>query len=159
LKYRQIDIEHVCTFLRDLPEQKVLLAKLVKLGLKQHPESVLLNVEAGKLALAASKPPFINPAAKTHLEKAMRLAEGSTVPTDTALLPEIKSSLTMINELDSAGSRFSHGPFGFPGGDFDPFELFAADDFDEESFDDGFEFAPRTIPRAKPKAKKKPKKR
>jgi tetratricopeptide (TPR) repeat protein len=159
LKYRQIDIERVCTFLRDLPEQKVLLAKLVKLGLKQHPESVLLNVEAGKLALAASKPPFINPAAKMHLEKAMRLAEGSTVPTDTALLPEIKSALTMINELDSAGSRFSHGPFGFPGGDFDPFELFAADDFDEESFDDGFEFAPRTIPRAKPKAKKKPKKR
>ena len=156
IKYRQIDIERVCTFLSDLPAQRGLLGKLLKLGLKQHPESVVLNAEAGKLAVATSKPPFIDPMAKKHLEKALKLAEASTAPTETALLPMIKSQLTMINELSAchADLPFGGGPFGFPDADFDPFELFGGD-----GFDDDFWPAPSSIPRKKPKAKKKPKKR
>jgi hypothetical protein len=161
LKYRQIDIERVCTFLSDLPEQKVLLGKLVKLGLKQHPESVVLNLEAGKLAVATSRPPLIDRSAKMHLEKALKLAEASAVPAETALLPEIKSALTLINELSSrhVDLPFGGGPFGFPDADLDPFEFFDADDFEEGSIDDGFVPAPRSIPRRKPRVKKKPKKR
>jgi hypothetical protein len=94
-----------------------------------------------------------------HLEKALKLAEASSVPAETALLPSIKSALTMINELSSAHSPFFNGPFGFPGPDFDPFEYFDDDDFDDERFDDDFEIVPRAIPRPKPKVKKKPKKR
>ena len=76
LKFRQIDIERVCTFLSDLPEQKELLGKLLKLGLKQHPESVLLNFEAGKLAVATSKPPFMNPAANNASGKGTEAGRG-----------------------------------------------------------------------------------
>ena len=54
LKFRQIDIERVCDFLGNMPDQKCkeLLGKLVKTGLKQHPCSTALNFEAGIVALA-----------------------------------------------------------------------------------------------------------
>jgi tetratricopeptide (TPR) repeat protein len=160
LKYQQIDIERVCKFLGDLPEQKELLGKLLKLGLKQHPCSTALNFEAGMLAVAKSTPPFMDPAAKKLLEKALELAEASTVATETALLPSIKSTLTMINELGSGPGRspFGSAPFGFPGADFDPFEFLDLD-FEDDRDDDDYDPAPRIFPRPKPKVKKKPKKR
>ena len=47
LKYRREDIEKVCEFLGHLPEETALLEKLVKHGLKSHPQSALLNFRAG----------------------------------------------------------------------------------------------------------------
>jgi tetratricopeptide (TPR) repeat protein len=156
LKYQQSDIESVCSFLRDVPDQEILLDKLLKKGLKQYPESVPLNLAAGMLAVVRSTPPIMNPAAKIHLEKALKLAEASTVPTVTALLPTIKDGLTMINELSFGpfGSPFSDGPFGFPLDDSDPFDFFEDDVF----ADDGFDDPPRRARRPKSRKKKKQKK-
>ena len=126
LKFRKIDIERVCDFLGHIPDQKCkeLLGKLVKTGLKQHPDSVQLNFQAGIVALAKSQPPFIGPDVIRHLEKALTLAEASKVPKETALLPPIKESLTLINEMrERVGSLpFGGLPFQFAGGAFDPFE-------------------------------------
>ena len=66
-----------------LPNQKELLEKLLRLGLKQHPESVLLNFQSGMLAVACSRPPFIPRVAKNHLEKALKHAEASSVARET----------------------------------------------------------------------------
>ena len=138
-----------------------MLGKLLQLGLKQHPESAVLNFHAGMLAVAESMPPFIGSAAKKHLEKALKLAEASTVPAETALLPTIKSALTMINEIGSGpgGLPFGGGPFGFPFHDVDPFEFINDFDLGDDCFGDEFEPAPRSMPRPKPKKKNQQKKR
>jgi tetratricopeptide (TPR) repeat protein len=161
LKYRKKDIENVCRFLSVMAEQKQLFVKLLNLGLKQHPESALLNLQAGMRAAADSTPPFIIPAARTYVEKALKLAEASTTPAETALLPGIKSALTLINELSRArgGHPFADGPFGFPMDEDDPFEFFDDDDFGYDPFDDECESAPRSTARPRPKKKKKQKKR
>jgi tetratricopeptide (TPR) repeat protein len=161
LKYQQADIESVCAFLHDVPDQERLLDKLLKTGLKRYPDSAVLNFEAGMLAITRSSPPFINPAAKIHLEKALTLVEASTLPTMTALLPSIKAALTMINELSFGPRRlpFGDGPFGFPMDDFDPFDFFDDDDFTDDGDDDDFEVSPRRVPRPKSKKHKKQKKK
>ena len=43
--------------------------------------------------------------ARSYLEKALKLAEASTVPKETALLPQIKAALTMLNEMSAAPLR------------------------------------------------------
>jgi tetratricopeptide (TPR) repeat protein len=157
LKYQQTDIESVCAFLHDVPEQENLLDKLLKTGLKRYPDSAVLNFEAGMLAVARSSPPILDPAARVHLEKALTLVEASTVPTVTALLPSIKAALTMINELsfNPRSLPFGDGHFGFPMDDFDPFDF-----FDDDGFaDDGFEDPPRRAPRPKSNNRKKQKKK
>jgi hypothetical protein len=155
LKFRQIDIERVCEFLMPLPNQKELLEKLLRLGLKQHSESVLLNFQSGMLAVARSRPPFIPRVAKNHLEKALKHAEASSVARETALVPDIKAALTMINETQSLGGRspFRDGPFSFPGEEFDSQEFFAAPDFDF-GFSGFFDSEPLPTPRAKKGARK-----
>ena len=66
----------------------------------------------------------MDPTVKKHLEKAFTLAEASTVAAETALLPPIKESLTLINEMSERVGSLPFGvwPFQFPGADFDPFE-------------------------------------
>ena len=47
--------------------------------------------------------------AQRYLETALKLAEASTDPKDTALLPEIRERLGMLEELERA-----HGPLRLP---------------------------------------------
>ncbi len=54
LKYRREDIEKVCEFLCHVPKETELLEKLVKHGLKSHPQSALLNYRAGPRRNGAS---------------------------------------------------------------------------------------------------------
>src|SRR5262249_7763832 len=73
-----------------------------------------------------------------HLETALKLAEASTDPKVTALLPAIRERLSMLDEVQQAmhhfGSPFGGLPFGpGPGPDF--YDMF--DDLDED--DDFFE--------------------
>ncbi len=155
LKYRQRDIERVCEFLASLPEQSDSLGKLLQIGLRQHPESVLLNFQAGMQAVASSQPPFIHPDARRHLEIARSQAEASKSAAESAMLPAIKDLLTMINELSShrAGLPFGDRGFPFPGGPSDFFDVFMDDD--DDFFDDESEHAPRGWPRTRPGPAKK----
>ena len=101
LKYRQVDIERVCELLTYLSHKdaRKLLGKLTAHGLKLHPRSAQLSLQAGVMALGNSKPPFLDPAAARHLEKALALAEESKLPSETALLPVIRKMLTTIKEM------------------------------------------------------------
>ncbi len=165
LKYRQIDIERVCDLLGHMSGKKYedLLSRLVKHGLKQHPGSVQLNFQAGIAAVTKKSPTSIPPAAFKHIEKALKLAEASTVPKETALLPQIKQMLTLINELREKVSRMPFGPdpFDFFSADFDFFDRghLGSEDDDEDEFVDGFDPWPRTVPGPKPTKKRKPRKR
>ncbi len=51
LKYRREDIERVCEFLCHVPKETELVEKLVKHGLKSHPQSALLNYRAGLIEM------------------------------------------------------------------------------------------------------------
>ena len=168
-KYRRIDIERISDFLSSAQEQTGLIEKIVKAGVKQHPDSILLNMQAGLLELG--KGPFSGgiQRALAHLETARKLAESSTDPKSTAMLPRIRSALTLIKEMTSG--RLPFGPFGggpmgfpFPGSidDFDIFGLGDDDDDDEVFDDDDFDGdAPSGSPLPQPRApgKSKPKKR
>ena len=116
VKYRQIDIEHVCAFLIDLPgpRNKKLLEKLLDRGLKLHPKSVLLNYHAANSALTSSKPPFLDPRASKRIETALKLAETSSDPAETELLPAIKKMRTMIEEVSNRLRRVVAGGGLFP---------------------------------------------
>jgi hypothetical protein len=165
LKFRRADIEGVCEFLSKVDDLEAtkLHEKLVKCGLKQHPDSVLLNFQAGVLAMTKSPPPFVPPEAIRHLEKALKLAEGATAPEDTAYLPEIRATLTLLKEMSErvsslprpgrGSSRRTRGFELFDDFDFDALD--AAQWDDEEMSDDLFE----ADPRPKPRKQKKPKKR
>jgi tetratricopeptide (TPR) repeat protein len=163
VKYRREDIEKVVELLGNLPKaDHDLLEKRVNLGLKQHPQSVLLNVRKGMLELP--KGTFfgngVGPAQR-HLETALKLAEASTDPKETALLPTIRTQLSLLKEmserLGGLGGFFG-GPFGpspFGGLDFDDFDDFGLDD--DEDFDDE-DFFPSPAParrRAKKRASRK----
>jgi len=161
LKYRREDIERVCEFLCHLRDRVELLEKLVKSGLKHHPGSPLLNYRVALLEMA-SENRGAREKARSYLQKALELAEASTVPKENALLAPIKSALTMLNEMSSR--RFGHpafddGPFPFPipGSDDELDEFFFdEDEFDEDDFDDDDEidWTPVPIPRPAPRAKK-----
>ncbi len=106
------------------PEERTLHQKLVQAGVKQHPDSVVLQMEAADVELM--KMTFESvvfgkaPAGpRKHLEAALKLAEASTDPKETALLPIIRERLGSLSEVSEAMDRF--GPFGpFGGGPFGP---------------------------------------
>jgi len=164
LKYRREDIERVCEFLVHRQDQARLLDKLVKSGLKHHPGSPLLNLRAGLLGMADATLNARGETARSYLQKALALAEASTVPKETALLTQIKAALTMLNEVSERRCRhsgFDDGPFPFPiPGEDDEWGEFFDDDFDEDEDefddddDDGFGWRPATIPSPPPRAKK-----
>jgi len=144
LKYRREDIERICEFLGRLPQRAKLLEKRVNQGLKQYPDSARLNLRAGLLELEKERLPFASSKARQHLETALKLAQTSTVPEETALLPLIQSALTLVNEMTAgpmglpafaeAGFPFPFPlPFSFPGGGFGPFGF--PDDFDDDDDD------------------------
>jgi hypothetical protein len=149
-KYGREDIEHVCEFLIHVPKESKLLEKLVKHGLKSHPQSTLLNFRAGLIEMA--KGPYqLEKGARPYLEKALKLAEASTEPKETELLPQIKDALTMLNEMSkrSMFSPFSgEGPFSMPFMDFDDFD---DDDDDDDEYDDDDDFDPRPFPLPAPR--------
>jgi hypothetical protein len=122
--------------------------------------------------------------ARQHLETARKLAETSTDPKVADLLPQIKSALTLFNELSDRTrgmpSFFSRFGFPFPGfgggkagaepppGPFfdydDEYDEFddEYDEFDDEYDDEDFEPSPSpspSPPRRKSKKRKSRKKR
>lgn len=165
LKFRQIDIERVCAFLTQVENQEAqdLLRDFVNNGLKQHPLSAQLNFAAGMQALADSPPPFLSPLAPRHIEKAFELAQASSSPADTALLPKIKDALTMINEIGEriASMPFSNFPFAEDSSARDPDENWGFGGFDDDLSDviDMFGPTPRPLPQHRSKKQGKSRKR
>jgi hypothetical protein len=162
LNYRRVDIERVCEFLRHIDDKVALLEKLVKLGVKQHPQSALLNFRAGLLETGRGPFNFGGLSARKHLETARKLAESSTEPRETSLLPQIESALTLLNEMSSRSigfPAFGNGPSGFPfPGPGDDFFDFFDDDFDDEDDDDDDDDKSSPKPSASPRAPRRPKK-
>jgi hypothetical protein len=114
--------------------------KLVERGVREHRDSALLHLMAGVLEM--DKGPFrcLTHVAKEHLDKALSLAEASSRPADTRLVPRIKQVSSVISELTSNpfnpfSSNF--GGFRSPGGGPGfPLDLPDDDDFDDDDFDD-----------------------
>jgi tetratricopeptide (TPR) repeat protein len=154
LKYSREDVERVCEFLGQVPKETGLLEKIVKQGLKHHPESALLNFRAGLIEMSKGPYHMGDKGARPYLEKALKLAEASSEPKETELLPEIKDVLTMLNEM-SKSSMFSpffgEGPFSMPFMDFDDDD---DDDYDDDD-DDDFDPNPFPLPAPRQPAKKK----
>jgi tetratricopeptide (TPR) repeat protein len=149
IKYRRFDIERVCTFLGRVSDTKRARPKLIAIGLKQHPESAPLHLQAGLAELGTLSFGGIDRARK-QLEKARELAESSTDPKESALAPEIKAALTFLNEISSRRLRFpsfgdgSRAPFPGPAEDYFDDEF---DDDDEDEFeDDDFGRGPFSMP-------------
>ncbi len=117
LSYRRLDLERACAFLGQLPEQVDLLEKLVKRGLKEHPQSARLHFEAGATEFRKAMFGGSEAVARRHLEKAVELAGSSTERADVELLPEIKEMLSVFNDLTGGplGRLFFGGlPFSIP---------------------------------------------
>ena len=150
LKYRQKDIEQVCEFLGQVDGKVPLLERMIKLGLKQHPRSALLNFRAGLLETGRGLLDFGSTKARKYLEAARTLAEASTEPDETALLPQIKSTLTLLNEMGAGRMgfpSFGDGPPGFPfPGPIDQFFDFFDDEFDDDDDDDDLGPSPSARP-------------
>jgi hypothetical protein len=170
LKFRREDIEKVVEFLIQLPKAlSGLLDKLVKAGVKLHPDSVILNLRAAALEMGNQS--FLarggSAGARRYLETAQKLAEASTDPSVTAMLPQIRTQLGILAELDQRMGRFG----GFLGGglpfpppflddlDFDDDDL-DDEDLDEEGWaDEEPEPGPQPAPRRRAKKKRAPRKR
>lgn len=145
LKYRREDIERVAEFLGGVgPREGKLHKKLVESALKHYPDSVLLHLNAADAAMSgAGLEGFfggIPLGVRRHMETALKLADVSTDPTITALLPMIRQRLGALDEITGAmgqfGIPFGGGPSG--PGFFDP--PYSFDDDDEDEFiDDSFE--------------------
>jgi len=158
IKYRRVDIERVCEFVIRLQDKRSLHQKLITLGMKQHRESVRLNMRAGMAELGKGTSSS-GAKARQHLETARKLAESSTDPQERALLADIKNGLTTLNEMSSrctAFGGFGSGRSGFsvpgPGDNF--FGCFD-DDFDDEDddVDDDDNFGSSNSPRPRPSQK------
>ena len=166
-KFLLDDLEEVCQFLAMLPNQQKLFDKLVRRGLKDYPDSPIFQMMGASLEI--EKGPFLMrpEVARRHLEKALKLAEGSTKADYTRLIPRIKQQITVLGELTSGPLGFLGGfggsPFGGggPPSMMDMFDSFDEDDEDDEDdeFDDpgpyfGRSFPRRPAPGRKPKPKK-----
>lgn len=117
LKYRRVDIEHVCDFLGKVSESGDLLKKLVKRGLSSYPESVRLHFEAALIEFRLGPVSGSLAAARQHFARAVELAGSSTDRADQKLLPQIKEMLSQLNDLAESplGSLFFGGfPMGPP---------------------------------------------
>ena len=102
LKYRRVDIERVCEFLGHLEDKAALLEKIVKLGVKQHPRSVAAQLPGG----AARDGTRDSSTSEARRREIIWRQPGSwrkhrPSPAETALLPQIKSALTLLNEMSS----------------------------------------------------------
>ena len=155
-KFRREDIERVVEFLRLLPKEFSLREKLVKAGVKQHPDSVVMNMNAADVELTKGHIVGGTDAGQRYLEKALKIAEASTDQRDKDLLPQIRRQLGMLTELTE---RFHDYGFPFGGGPFGPSYYddldFDDDDFgdDEDDFDDDVPvFRPAPMPRPARKA-------
>ena len=155
-KFRREDIERVVEFLRLLPKEFALREKLVKAGVKQHPDSALMNMNAADVELTKGHIVGGTDAGQRYLEKALKIAEVSTDQRDMDLLPEIRRQLGLLTELTE---RFNDYGFPFGGGPFGPSYYddldFDDDDFDddEDDFDDDVPvFRPAPMPRPARKA-------
>jgi hypothetical protein len=165
VNYLRADIERVVEFLCRLPDKRKTLNRTLKKGLKQYPESALLNFRAGLLEIENGPLAFAGVNASGHLEQALELAQASSASEDTALLPGIRIALTLINEMRSRtlgipGAGDDPFSFFFSGGDFDPSGFdddFFDDDDDDDDSDASYFSTPR--PRRTPKKRKPPKKR
>ena len=115
LKYRREDIEHVVEFLGELmPKERTLFKKMVQAGVKQHPDSVELHISAAGLEMMDTGMSAFFGArkltgARRHLETALKLAESSTDPKVTALLPDDPGAAQ-----HARGGRACHGPLRLP---------------------------------------------
>jgi tetratricopeptide (TPR) repeat protein len=143
VKYRREDIEPVADFLRRLlPQNQALYQKLVRAGVKQHPDSAELHMHAADVELQTmtmrrGMPGLIPPGVRQHLETALKLAEASTDPKVTALLPEIRRMLGSFSEVAEMLDHFASqagGPFG--PAFMDMLDLDPDDEFDDEFEED-----------------------
>ena len=117
LKYRQIDIENICEFLYHSNQDAKTIAKLVAVGLKQYPRSAQLNFRAAAMEMGKGPFGFASHRTREYLNTALKLAEASTDPKETALVAPIKKALTLLNETDRIPFGlpfFGGGPSGFP---------------------------------------------
>jgi hypothetical protein len=156
LKYRQIDIENICEFLGHTNQKAATIEKLVAVGLKQYPRSALLNFRASTLEMGKGPFSFGSYQARQYLDTALKLAEASTDPKETALVPPIKKALTLMNETDRMPlgfPAFGGGRDGFPFGGFADF-FDDWDDDDDDDDDDDFGPRPASSARPAPKARK-----
>jgi tetratricopeptide (TPR) repeat protein len=156
LKYRQIDIENICEFLAHTNQNAATIDKLVTVGLKQFPRSALLNFKAAALETGKGSFSFGGYRARQCLDTALKLAEASTDPKETALVDPVKKALTLLNEMNKMPlgfPSFGNGKAGFPFGAFADF--FEDWDEDDEDDDDGdFEPRPTSSPRSAPTTRK-----
>lgn len=107
IKYRQEDLARVCGFLGLIPKERDLFETLIKRGLKLFPRSALFLMLAGTTELQKGPLRGDLKRARGHYEKALELAQASSEPRDQALLPKIKESLSMLQDLTT-------GPLGLP---------------------------------------------
>jgi tetratricopeptide (TPR) repeat protein len=145
LKYRREDLEAVCEFLAQLPKDDGLMRKLVERGVKEHRDSAILHLMAGVLEVDKGPVRCLTHVAKHHLDKALSLAEASSRPAETRLIPMIKQVSSLISEVTSSpfdsffsgfgGFRSSGGGPGFAM-NFRDDDDFDDDDFDDDDFDD-----------------------
>jgi hypothetical protein len=155
LKYRREDIERVVEFLGELlPKEHATYEKLVRAGVWQHQDSVVLHLNAADLDMMRSSVhsflfagvPY---GARQHLETALKLAEASTDPKVTAMLPMIRERLGSLQEVSQAIDRFmppfGSGPFGPGPGFLDMMDGYDEDDFEDEDEDDFDEDEPFTL--------------
>ncbi len=157
LKYGQTDIERVCDFLACLRDHRELLRKLATKGAKLYPGSARLNFLAGLAEVGKSLPSCISPVGMRHLEKALRIAETSSVPGEVRILPAIREMLTSFKELRTrmGGSSFGGGPFS----DWDLDDPDDDDWDDDDVFDDEFDVPRQSVPQRATAKKKKSKTR
>src|SRR5271157_5677814 len=111
LNYRLEDLEHVCEFLGHFPKESGLTRKLVRRGLKAHPESAILHVVAAGVEMN-SPAAFWRHDIRDHLQEALRLAEASTRRREMLMVHKIKQMLSVCNELHS---QMAGLPFAAPG--------------------------------------------
>ena len=87
-----------------------LLDKLARKGVKLYPGSARLNFFAGlaEMAKSLAKPP-LRLRRLRQFEKALQIAETSSVPGEVEFLPAIRKMLTMFKELQTQMGRSSFG--------------------------------------------------
>jgi hypothetical protein len=98
-KSRREDVEWIVEFLELVPGEDDLLERVVKAGVKRHPDSALLNLRAGVVEWSRRSMFGLGASGRRYLENALKLAEASTDPRVTARLEEIRAFLSVVHEL------------------------------------------------------------
>ncbi len=164
IKYAHDDLAHVCLLLSALPDQVLLLGKMVNRGIKLFPDSPLFLMRAAAQELADMKGGQKGAGtAEARLRKAQQLAEATNTPENARILPVVREMLSLLEDTRSGlpglpFAGFGGGPFG-PGAGINGIEdlldffseMMGGGPFDDEGFDD--EPAPR---RTRPKGAPRP---